>query len=85
MASAMNTDNLTIRDDFPLANSTTTTIAEARPATAGDCDQDVMTIFDVTNEIELALKELQNKVQENEKQFESTLKVLEEKVSSLKE
>lgn len=81
----MNTDKLAIKDDQPSANSTVAAIAEEGPATAGNGEQDVTTIFDVTNEIEESLRKLEEKSKKNDKQFYKSLDILEEKLSQLKD
>lgn len=77
----MSTDRLAFKDDHPLANSTT--IDEVRPATADDNREEVVTVFDVANEIEMTLKQLEAKTVANDKQFEQTLKLFEEKLSRM--
>lgn len=77
----MDVDKLAIKDDQPLANSTTT----VREVRSENRDEGATTIFDVTNRIELALKELETKVDENEKQFERSLAALEDKISRCSE
>ncbi|QLL34744.1 hypothetical protein HG536_0H01190 [Torulaspora globosa] len=73
----MDTDKLAIKDDQPLANSAT----NAKGARSENRDEGVVTIFDVTNKIEWALKQLETKVEENEKQFERSLNALEDQIS----
>ncbi|QLQ81861.1 hypothetical protein HG537_0G01150 [Torulaspora globosa] len=73
----MDIDKLTIRDDQPLANSTTIT----REVRSESSDEDTITMFDVANRIELALKELESKFQDTDRQFETSLSALEDKIS----
>lgn len=77
----MSTDRLAFKDDHPLANPTT--IDDVRPATADDSREEVVTVFDVANEIEMTLKQLEAKTVANDKQFEQTLKLFEEKLSRM--
>lgn len=77
----MSIDRLAFKDDHPLANSTT--IGEVRPATAGNNREEVVTVFDVAKEIEMALKQLEVKTAENDKRFEKSYKLFEDKLSRL--
>lgn len=77
----MATDKLNPKGDSPLANSTT--IGEVCTPTAGTEREEMVTVFDVANEIEMALKQLETKTIENDKQFEKSFKLLEETLSRI--
>lgn len=74
----MSTDNLNIKEDRPLANSTT--ITEEYPVSAANTAEDVITVFDLVSEIEMTLKSLQAETLKNDRQFHKSIDLIEEKL-----
>lgn len=77
----MTTDNLhTKEDNLPLANST-----QIKEITVEKSDEseNIITVFDLANEIEKSLAHLGNTVKKSDEQFQKSIDVLEKKINRM--
>lgn len=77
----MTTDNLdTKEDNLPLANST-----QIKEITVEKSDEseNIITVFDLANEIEKSLTHLGNTMKKSDEQFQKSIDVLEKKINQM--
>lgn len=80
---SMTTDNQdTKEDNLPLANST-----QIKETIVGNKDEseDIITVFDLANEIEKSLTHLGNTMQKSDEQFQRSIDVLEKKINQMEQ